>query len=59
MTGDDLITALVNAATDDDALAIARTAPAGAVLQAADLLYLDDGHALAWYRKAVAREARI
>jgi hypothetical protein len=59
MTGDDLITALVQAPTQAEADAIAATAPALAVSDAADLLYLTDApHGLKWYRRTVAREAR-
>jgi hypothetical protein len=59
MTGDALITALVQAPDQAAADAIAATAPAFAVSEAADTMYLtDEPHGLAWYRRAVAREAR-
>lgn len=59
MTGDSLITALVQAGSDAEARAIAGKAPQHAVWAAADLLYVDaEGHALAWTRRAVAAEAR-
>lgn len=60
MTGDDLVTALVQADSDDAALVIAATAPLCAIREATDLLYIDTStsHRIRWYRRAVAREAR-
>jgi len=58
-TGDTLITACVQAASDDEALAIAATVPALVIMEAADLLYLgDDAHGIRWYRRMVASAAR-
>jgi len=59
MTGDDLVTALVQAHDGATARAIADDAPWQAVMEAAGLLYLgEDDHGLRWYRNAVASAAR-
>ena len=59
MTGDDLITAVVQAPTPDDAARIVREASGHAVLAAADLLYIDPtGHSVPWLRQQIVREAR-
>jgi hypothetical protein len=59
MTGDDLITLLTQAGTAADARAIADTAPAAAVVAAADLLYVsDDIRGIRPLRNAVLQEAR-
>jgi hypothetical protein len=59
MSGDTLITALVQAPDAQAALAIASSAPIAAVREAADLLYVEaDGHAGRTIRRYVAEQAR-
>jgi hypothetical protein len=59
MTGDDLITALVQAGSTVEARAIIDGAPAPAVVQAADLLYVSDAiTGIRPLRNAVLQEAR-
>jgi hypothetical protein len=59
MTGDDLITLVVEAPSSADALAIVRTASVGARYQACDLLWLDaDAHGMPWMMRAIVSEAR-
>lgn len=58
MTGDTLITKLVNAYSDSEARTVAQLAPAQAIREAADLLYLDDQASIARLRGMVTREAR-
>ena len=60
-TPDDLVTRLTNAATRDDALAIANSVKSLAVLRAtADLLYIDSAEYLGAgaLRYAIVNEAR-
>ncbi len=60
MSGDTLITRLVQAGSDAEALAIASAAPISAVRAAADLLYFEaDGHGGRTIRRYVAEQARI
>lgn len=58
MSGDTLITRLVQAATDSAALAIAAAAPIGAVREAADLLYTGESAGPRTLRRLVAEQAR-
>jgi hypothetical protein len=58
MTGDDLITALVEAHDMPTARAVVDAAPASAVRAAADLMYVDGDHGMRWLRNAVVSEAR-
>lgn len=59
MTGDDLVALVTEAGSESEALAIVRTASAGARYQAADLLYLEaDAHGMPWLMRAIVREAR-
>lgn len=60
LTADDIITKVTQAATEADALAVvADVHSRQLLLAAADLLYIEvDGHASAWVRKAIVREAR-
>jgi hypothetical protein len=58
MTGDDLITALVEAQDDATAREIVNSAPASAVRSAADLMYVDDDMGMRRLRNRVASEAR-
>jgi Arc/MetJ family transcription regulator len=59
VTGDDLITQLVEATDLREARAIMDAALPDAVFAAADLTYVDcDGHGMRWIRNAVLSEAR-
>jgi hypothetical protein len=59
MTGDDLITLVTEAGSDAEARAIMDTAPALAVVAAADLLYVSDAiTGIRPLRNAVLQEAR-
>jgi hypothetical protein len=58
MTGDDLVTMVTEAATDQAARAAADQAPAGVVRDAADLLYIDPDFTVTRLRSLVVREAR-
>jgi hypothetical protein len=58
-SGDDLISALVEARSAHEAQVIANGAPGRLLYQAADLMYLDtDGMGMASVRRAVVAEAR-
>jgi hypothetical protein len=59
MTGDDLITAVTEAATEQEAARLVRDAPASARSEAADILYVDtERHSAPWVRAAIVSEAR-
>lgn len=59
MNGHELITAVTTAGTMWQACDIAKAAPASALAEAADLLYVDtEGHAKSFTVKAVVKEAR-
>jgi hypothetical protein len=59
VTGDDLITSLVEAPSAQAADVIVKGAPHSAIYAAADLMYVDtDGMGMASVRRAVVREAR-
>ena len=59
MTGDTLITRMVEAPSLAEARAIVDQAPRAALFEAADLLYVDCAdHGMRWIRNAVVSEAR-
>ena len=59
MSGDDLITLVTEAASTSDAARIVRFAPAAAIREAADLLYIEvEGHSPVVVRADIVREAR-
>jgi hypothetical protein len=59
MTGDDLITLITSAPSSEDALNVARSAPAQARYGAADTLHVDTaGHGVPWINRAIVTEAR-
>jgi hypothetical protein len=58
-TVDDWVTAITNAASDDAALTMLRSAGPKMLAELADQLYIEaDGHGPAWQRRAIVREAR-
>lgn len=59
MTGDDLITLVTEAATDEAASCAIASTPRAVLLAAADLLYIEAEGRSSWtLRKAIVREAR-
>jgi hypothetical protein len=59
MTADDIITAITQAATRKDALAILAGVPRATLLAVADQLYIEPcGHGLPCIRAAIVIEAR-